>query len=121
MWRYMKLHEAFVREALEGKRGDLSLEELRSFHAAQIQYMQHERLIHLIVTMFIATFFLLSFGFVFHWATWPGFGLVSLLLILLVAYLIHYFRLENGVQRWYHLQNRIDAELGRVSQSYEGK
>jgi hypothetical protein len=32
---------------------------------------------------------------------------------------VHYFRLENGVQRWYELANRIDQQLGRVSQSYE--
>jgi hypothetical protein len=119
MWRYMKLHEAFVREALDGERGDLPLEELQTFHARQIRFMQHERLIHLIVTMFVATFFLLGFGFVVHWTTWPGFGVVTLLLVLLVAYLVHYFRLENGVQRWYHLANRIEERLGRVSAHYE--
>jgi cell division protein FtsW (lipid II flippase) len=121
MWRYLKLHEAFVREVLAGKRGELSLSELKEFHEKQIRFMQHERLVHLIVTMFVATFFLMAFGFVFHWSTWPGFAIVTLLLVLLVAYLLHFFRLENGVQRWYHLSNRIDRELGKVAASYDEK
>ena len=38
-----------------------------------------------------------------------------------MAYLLHFFRLENGVQRWYHLSNRIDHELGRVAALYDEK
>ena len=43
-----------------------------------------------------------------------GLSLITLTLLLLgltSAYLVHYFRLENGVQRWYHLQDRLDARL----------
>ena len=69
----------------------------------------------------MALFLLLSLGFATVVPTLASMGLRLLLLELTVPYIVHYFRLENGVQRWYHLQNRIDAELGRVSQSYEGK
>jgi len=40
--------------------------------------------------------------------------LVALLFGLSSVYLVHYFRLENGVQRWYHLANRIDERLGLI-------
>ena len=40
-------------------------------------------------------------------------------LMLLAAYLLHYFRMENGVQRMYTLANRIDARLGRTGATYE--
>lgn len=119
MWRYLKLHEAFVREALAGKHGPISFAELKEFHDTQIRYMQHERLIHLIVMMFVATFFLLSLGYVLGHSSWPGLALVSLLLILTSAYVVHYFRLENGVQRWYHLASQIDRRLDRVCGNYE--
>ncbi|MBI5481375.1 MAG: hypothetical protein HY906_21125 [Deltaproteobacteria bacterium] len=120
MWEYMKRHEAFVRRALTAGDAGVPFGELREFHEAQIRRMQHERLIHLIVTMFCATFLLLAIGYTSARPSIAGALLAGLLLILVAAYLVHYFRLENGVQRWYHLANRIDARLGRVSADYEG-
>lgn len=119
MWEYLKLHELFIREALDGKHGDLPLPELKTFHEQQIIRMQHERLIHLIVTMSVALFFLLSVGYYSLVPSLPVGALTLLMLILLAAYIMHYFRLENGVQRWYHLSNRIDERLGVVSARYE--
>lgn len=119
MWEYMKRHEAFMRRALtEGHEG-VPLGELRELHEQQIRRMQHERLIHLIVTMFCATFLLLAIGFTSVHPSIGGAALAALLLVLVGAYLVHYFRLENGVQRWYHLADRIDARLGRVSADCE--
>jgi hypothetical protein len=71
--------------------------------------------------MFCATFLLLVIGFTAVRPTLAGGALAVLLLGLVSAYLVHYFRLENGVQRWYHLANRIDARLGRVSADYEAR
>jgi hypothetical protein len=122
MWEYVKLHEAFVRAALEGKHGELAPEgwdALLAFHREQIARMQHERLIHLLVTLFVATFLLLSLGFSVVHPTLPGLALSAVLLALVSAYLIHYFRLENGVQRWYHLSNRLSERAGRLGASYE--
>ncbi len=119
MWQYLKRHEAFIREALEGKRGELSFEELRAFHREQLAFMQHERLIHLLVTLFVALYFLLAAGYSLLSPSWPGFALAALLLVLLAAYLVHYFRLENGVQRCYHLANRIAERCEGVSARYD--
>ncbi len=119
MWEYMKRHEAFVRRALADADAGTNWGELREFHAEQIRRMQHERLIHLVVTMFCATFLLLAIGYTSARPSIAGALLAGLLLILVAAYLVHYFRLENGVQRWYHLANRIDARLGRLSADYE--
>ena len=118
MWEYMKRHEAFVRRVLAGLEEGVDLGQLREFHEVQIARMQHERLIHLIVTMFCATFLLLAIGYTSARPTVAGALLAGLLLILVAAYLVHYFRLENGVQRWYHLANRIDEKLGVVSARY---
>jgi hypothetical protein len=119
MWEYMKRHEAFVRRALAEGDAGMSWAELRDWHETQIRRMQHERLIHLIVTMFCATFLLLAIGYTSARPSLAGALLAGLLLVLVAAYLVHYFRLENGVQRWYHLANRIDARLGRLSVDYE--
>ena len=122
MWQYLRLHEAYVRELLEGKHGELSAErwaEALAFHEAQVARMQHERLIHLIVTMFVTLFFLLALGFVAVHTTLPGLIVVPLLLVLTAAYLLHYFRLENGVQRLYHLGNRLAERCGTPGARYD--
>jgi hypothetical protein len=119
MLKYMRRHEGFVRRALAGELGELSLEELRLFHDTQIRRMQHERLIHLIVTMFVATFVLAALILVTLRSTLPGLTLLGLLTLLASAYVVHYFKLENSVQRWYRLANSIDAKMGRVSACYD--
>jgi hypothetical protein len=119
MWRYLKAHERFVTDSLARAGDGTSMAELKEFHERQLRYMQHERLIHLIVTLSVSTYLLLIIGFIAVHPIWPAFALAALLFALVCAYVVHYFRLENGVQRWYHLTNRIDERLGRVSQRYE--
>ena len=97
------------------------LVELKTFHERQIRYMQHERLIHLLVTLFFAVFFMLSLGFGSVTGSLPALGLAALTFLLLAPYIVHYYRLENGVQRWYHLTNRIDKRIGVVSAVYDEK
>ncbi|NMC72535.1 MAG: hypothetical protein GYA57_21100 [Myxococcales bacterium] len=122
MWQYLKLHEAYVQGLLDGKHGELPAgrwAEALAFHETQVRRMQHERSIHLIVTMFVALFFLLALGFVTVHATLPGLIVVPLLLVLTAAYFLHYFRLENGVQRLYHLGNRLAERAGGVGARYD--
>ena len=92
MWRYLRAHERFVVEALAAP-GSVSMAELKDFHERQIRYMQHERLIHLIVTLFVGTYLLLVVGFIAVHPIWPAFALAALILPLLGAYVVHYFRL----------------------------
>lgn len=71
----------------------------------RIGFYQHERLIHLIVTMSFAVFFLLS---ILMSLQNPAFwALSALLLILLVPYIGHYYYLENSVQRLYQVYYKI--------------
>jgi hypothetical protein len=121
MWHYLKLHEAFVKTALAGGLGPVDWEELRAFHNEQLGYMQQERWIHLVVTLFICTFVLLTTGYVIVSANPTAAAMAALMMVLLFFYILHYFRLENGVQRWYHLANRLSERCGRTGARYEGK
>lgn len=56
---YMKKHEEFLAGILDFHH-DTVLEHLREYHRIQIEFMQHERLIHLLVTISFAFFFLIS-------------------------------------------------------------
>ena len=71
----------------------------------KILYFQHERLIHLLVTLFYALFLIgfifLSMSYIFFII--PCFGI----LIFLFFYVRHYFYLENMVQYMYTLYDKI--------------
>lgn len=118
MWKYLQLHEAFVRRSLGEAHDAAWWEQLATFHAKQLAFMQHERLVHLLVMLTVAALCLASIGFVSVAPSLPGFAIAALLLGLVSAYLVHYFRLENGVQRWYHLSNQIDEKRGAVFARY---
>jgi cell division protein FtsW (lipid II flippase) len=107
MIAYMKKHESYVQDML-GKNPDKEkLRELFEYHDKQIHWMQHERLVHLIVMLFVCFFTLLVFGFAVIRTSVPSIILFVILLVLSVAYIVHYYRLENGVQKWYLISNEI--------------
>jgi protein-S-isoprenylcysteine O-methyltransferase Ste14 len=108
---YMKRHKRYVKDVLEKNPDKEKLKELLAYHDKQIQWMQHERLVHLIVMLFVCLFTLLSFGFTVIRTSTPSIILSGLLLILSVAYVIHYYQLENDVQKWYLLSNQINQRL----------
>lgn len=68
-------------------------------HLIKIKFFQHERLIHLLVTLAYAIMAIMSFV---ASTTTPMFVFVGVILILfLIPYVLHYFFLENNVQYLY--------------------
>ncbi len=68
-------------------------------HLIKIEFFQHERFIHLIVTLFYA---LLVIVFIAACMLSPIFLIIVLMLVVfLIFYIVHYFRLENKVQYLY--------------------
>ncbi len=108
---YIKQHERYIAQQLEANPGREALGELLAYHDKQISWMQHERLVHLMTMLFVCLFFLLAFGFTMVHFALPYLLLTALLLVLSVAYILHYYRLENSVQRWYLLADQIRMNL----------
>jgi hypothetical protein len=104
--KYAREHEVYIRSCLEG---DCDRRELARYHNIKIQWLQHERMIHLMVTMLFTLIFMFLFGL---WMLFPGSWLILIPLViviaLLCAYILHYFKLENTVQGWYKLYDEID-------------
>ena len=94
----------------EIKADEMSVEERRELAAKmliQIQFFQHERLIHLIVTV---TFAILTVMSVLGFVATAQIGLLILtgmFFMLLVPYIRHYYILENGVQKLYQYYDNI--------------
>lgn len=82
-------------------------------HLIQIGFFQHERLIHLLVTL---TFALLTIGSVFviiMTCYYPLALLTLLLMVLLIPYIAHYYLLENETQKMY---KQYDEILKRIEE-----
>lgn len=82
---------------------------LKEEHLIKIKFFQHERLIHLIVTLFYALFNFLVFSFIKIFL--PFIFIALILLIFLIFYVVHYFRLENGVQYLYKQYDLINERI----------
>lgn len=67
----------------------------------KIQFFQHERLVHLIVTFFVGISCILFLCFALLVENIGLFILFLLTFILFVFYIFHYYHLENGVQYLY--------------------
>lgn len=78
-------------------------EEMRT----RIGFYQHERLVHLIVTMTFAIMTVISFFMLAGGATLLTVGLSLLFLVLTVPYVMHYYFLENSVQEMYRLYYEV--------------
>ena len=82
-------------------RNDLDWEAVIKEHLIQISFFQHERLIHLIVTVTFALLEIIVIGLsVVAFTLWIGLLAIALL-ILLIPYVRHYYILENEVQKMY--------------------
>lgn len=88
------------------KKDDVNWAKVMEEHLTQVAFFQHERLIHLIVTVLFAVLEIMSIlGTVILSAMESGNIAMSiltiLLLVLLIPYIRHYYILENEVQKMY--------------------
>ena len=104
--RFCREHEARVTAAVEA--GEATPELLEE-HLRMIAWVQHERLVHLIVTVMVVLCELFTVDLVLlH----PELGIVPAVIMLGLAVLLgfyfwHYFFLENTVQRWYRIAEEL--------------
>lgn len=98
----------------KGGTGDKSrLESLLSYMQRWLLYFQHERLIHLIVTVLFALAMLIVFGIFIVSQAWYVLMLLALIVVLLFPYIVHYYHLENGVQKMYTLIDELEKRKGQ--------
>lgn len=101
MTKEIRAYLAVLEQFFSVDHSDGELLKFRAELLKRIEFYQHERLIHLIVTMSFAVFFLMSLMMCF---ANPQVGLMLLavlFLVMTIAYIKHYYFLENSVQRMY--------------------
>lgn len=81
--------------------------EVYRLHLIKTEFFQHERLVHLLVLMLVALLMMAAVaisvisGYIYMLLVTAG------LLILLVPYIMHYYFLENSVQKMYDQFDKI--------------
>ncbi|MBQ3297993.1 MAG: hypothetical protein IJG97_04215 [Bacilli bacterium] len=101
----MKKYLNEMRE-LDKKKKKLTKEELSDM-LIHIKFYQHERLIHLLVTIFVGLGTIMFFGIAIS-NEMLAFVIVALItLILFFFYIFHYYFLENTVQELYDLYDSL--------------
>ncbi|MBQ6393836.1 hypothetical protein IJH74_01145 [Candidatus Saccharibacteria bacterium] len=103
-------YEKFI--AVSAKKPNASL---IAYHREMVQNFQHERLIHLIITLFFASLTILTI-IITGWISCiisdllvigPLILLATILLILTLFYIKHYYFLENHIQKLYDFSKKL--------------
>ena len=103
----IKNYVKYIDEKIDDKKTDFK--KLREEHLINIGFYQHERLIHLLVTLFYAVFLFLTIIISFYN---PLALIIELILIVfLLFYVKHYFLLENHVQYMYKQYDKIVEKI----------
>lgn len=106
MKKWCRTHEAFLKTAPPS-------EEVLAIHREKLAMLQHERLVHLIVTVMVVFVELFVVDLVLlH----PEMGVVPAVIMLALSvllgfYFYHYFFLENTVQRWYIIMDELRKKV----------
>ena len=105
MRKYLQNYVKEMEKKLKSKIVKSDVEELK----VKIEFFQHERLIHLIVTMFFALFALafLALGMI----SYIFLPIFFILLVFLIFYILHYFFLENHVQYLYKIYDQMILKM----------
>ncbi len=112
--RYMEYYRRFAagEEIVEGDFGEFQKE-----MCVQISFFQHERLIHLIVTVLFAVLAVVSILVNLFIQELAVLALCFMFFVLLIPYIRHYYILENGVQRLYEYYDQIRDQYGPFTKS----
>ncbi|MDO4274285.1 MAG: hypothetical protein Q4D16_11485 [Eubacteriales bacterium] len=108
---YCRDHEKYIEVRLAAGEEP---EKLLEWHEKKLGWLQHERLIHLMVTILTTIAFIFSAVLaVYLEGNTAALFLALILFVLLAAYLAHYFRLENRVQHWYRIAEQLHDRSGQ--------
>lgn len=106
---FCREHEAYIEREAESS-GDM--QRLLSYHMVKLRCLQHERLVHLIVTA-LTVIVLMSLLILFQMRKEAVVAVLILVFaVLLIFYFLHYFRLENTVQRLYIIAEKLYKKCG---------
>ena len=107
MVEYVKSVDKYLNENHSEDENIMKIED----HLIQISFFQHERLIHLIVTVCFAILDIIMITVSFFVCALLPNLLVVLFTLLLIPYIFHYYFLENSVQKMYKQYDKLRENM----------
>ena len=107
MDKQIREHNSLIKQNIESSVIFSEIDQISQYHNTMLLNFQSERLMHLIVTLFFSMLTTILIGvYIF---THMNVLLIpcALSMVLLIPYIFHYYKLENGVQQMYQLNKRI--------------
>jgi len=114
MYKYLLNHEKYILKILQSDNIN-NLEKIIEYHLNQISFLQHERLIHLIVTMTVG---IILIGILAAAIITQNILMYFAAIVAIITegfYIRHYYMMENGVQRLYELYNLLMEKENKLS------
>lgn len=104
-----KKYDKEIKKILLSKNFDLDWCKILEKHQRMILRIQHERLVHLLVMMFVGIILVISTVATLIIKDQLFLFFMLPLIILFIAYVFHYRFLENTTQNWYKIEEDIVA------------
>ena len=117
MTEYLTNYMKYIQERLEKCRSSEELDEIMAEHKDKIAFMQHERIVHFLVTMLFAFILIVFFAVLIFKVNLAVLSLVTIVLVLLMFYIKHYYFLENTVQKMYKVYDSILEKQKKLKES----
>lgn len=110
MWKELKEFMSYMETQTSKELSDEEKEKLNEELQIKIGYFQHERIVHFLVTMLVALCTMMSMlGFVALQNI--GMGVLFVAFFgLFIPYIVHYYHLENGVQKLYTYYDKVKKQ-----------
>ena len=107
MTEYLKNYMKRTAERLAACKDAEELEEIYSEHLDKIAFMQHERIVHFLVTMMFALVMAIFVVGLIMTQELTLLILITIIMVLLIFYIKHYYFLENTVQEMYRVYDSM--------------
>ena len=114
--KWCKLHESEVEALLRSDPGKDELCLMLDKHKKKLNWLMHERFIHLVVLLMTVVIVLFSIALLACApdTTPAALPLCIIVLVLICFYVYHYFILENTVQRWYSIDEELTDRINSM-------
>jgi hypothetical protein len=109
MIEYIKNHEEYIYNELEN---NCDIEKLYKYNKIKLKWFQHERFVHLMVTLFtVGLFVYLITNINIGKSPIIIYVVIIINFVVSIAYIVHYFKLENSIQHFYKVSDEIKSKI----------
>ncbi len=115
MTEYLKNYMNYIDQRLVQAASQAELDEIMREHKDKIAFMQHERIVHFLVTMMFALVLAIFIIGLLMTQNILLTILITIIIVLLGFYIKHYYFLENTVQEMYRVYDRILSKMKEMS------